>query len=403
MQTSGLILDVYDDKGGSILRQVYPTQEDLPSMVKSAHALTPEETQRLPDDCFALVMLNGDQKLRKFACIDPGNTQLAVDYFLKVAHRLPVGAQKVAAKNLLTACGWYELEPPEKLAEVAGTDPMPNSAPADKKVPARKATIQKEGADIPPDTNEQVSGEQPASNPQAKPLKPQVDVTGKEPPKLLQKKEAQLYALRGRYPLDSYAQVKCAVDYFSTWGKRMPPADRREYCKNLVKRAEQLCIEVGETISKYGAVDYSSPEELVMAIDARATLLIDEVSRDALYKLASLRPSLNPDFFAQTLEEFDRATGLDDFWGRDLADPYFTTFGKEAQEDSIVMGNDVISNNQLKRFAMEHRPSVSVTFGPEFAEEFQKDPRALFDSLPIEQRRMLLRMVANGQPGQVAV
>jgi hypothetical protein len=121
MQTSGLVLDVYDDFDGAVLRSVYPTQGDIPQSVKEAQALSPEERRTLPDDVFALVLLNNGESLRKYACIDKGGTTLAVEYFLKTAYKLPVEAQRVAAGNLVTACGWYGVDVPEKLAGLAGS------------------------------------------------------------------------------------------------------------------------------------------------------------------------------------------------------------------------------------------------------------------------------------------
>jgi hypothetical protein len=116
---SGLVLDVYDDPDGEVLREIFPTYESVPEIVKEAHQLTQEERSGLPDDLFALVLLDGDTVMRKMACVDAGNTALAVEYFMKTAHKLPDAAQKVAAANLLTACGWYDLEPPEELQKVA--------------------------------------------------------------------------------------------------------------------------------------------------------------------------------------------------------------------------------------------------------------------------------------------
>jgi hypothetical protein len=121
MQTSGLVLDVYDDFDGSVLRSVYPTREDLPQTVKEAQVLSSEERRTLPDDVFALILVNNGESLRKYACIDAGGTMLAVEYFLKTAHKLPIEAQKTAAENLCTACGWYNVEVPEKLAGMVGT------------------------------------------------------------------------------------------------------------------------------------------------------------------------------------------------------------------------------------------------------------------------------------------
>ncbi len=114
---SGLVLDVYDDPEGEILRGVFPTYREVPDLIKEAHPLSSAERDQLPDELFALVLLDGGTVLRKLACVDSGNTALAVEYFVKTAHKLPLEAQKVAAQNLIKACGWYGLEPPEVLKQ----------------------------------------------------------------------------------------------------------------------------------------------------------------------------------------------------------------------------------------------------------------------------------------------
>jgi hypothetical protein len=119
MRTSGLVLDVYDDFGGAMMRELYPSFDDIPGTVKQAHVVTDDVRQKLPDDVFALVLINNGDKLRKYACIDEGNTFLSVQYFLKNAHKLPLEAQTVAAENLKVACGWYDLEVPAELEKVA--------------------------------------------------------------------------------------------------------------------------------------------------------------------------------------------------------------------------------------------------------------------------------------------
>lgn len=119
MQTSGLVLDVYDDFNGETLRALYPTLDSIPDGVKTAYRVMPTERESLPDDVFALVLINNGEKLRKYACVDEGNTVLSVEYFLKNAHKLPVEAQKVAAENLIAACGWYDLAAPDALQKIA--------------------------------------------------------------------------------------------------------------------------------------------------------------------------------------------------------------------------------------------------------------------------------------------
>jgi hypothetical protein len=116
---SGLVLDIYDDPKGEVLKTIFPTYETIPEMVKSAQQITSEDHAKLPDDAFALILEQHGQELKKFATIDPGNTALSVEYFLKTAHKLPVEAQKVAAHNLCVACDWFGIEPPEELQKVA--------------------------------------------------------------------------------------------------------------------------------------------------------------------------------------------------------------------------------------------------------------------------------------------
>lgn len=103
MQTAGLILDIYDNPQD--LKSIYCSLDVIPEVVKIAQVLSSTELDELPDGSFALVLMNGDDRLRKYACVDAGGTQVNVGYFLLHRHKLPVEAQKVAAANLVTACG----------------------------------------------------------------------------------------------------------------------------------------------------------------------------------------------------------------------------------------------------------------------------------------------------------
>lgn len=116
---SGLVIDFGDDETGDVLRSVYPDKADVPDLVKNASPVSSEQREGLPDDVFALVLHDGETIMRKFACIDEGNTALSVLYFIKNAHKLPEEAQKTAAANLCTACGWYDFAVPEELEKIA--------------------------------------------------------------------------------------------------------------------------------------------------------------------------------------------------------------------------------------------------------------------------------------------
>jgi hypothetical protein len=489
MRTSGLVLDIYDDFGGNVLRKLYPDFGAIPETVKTAHVVAASERDRLPDDVFALVLLNNGEKLRKYACVDKGNTILSVQYFLENAHKLPEEAQKVAAANLSVACGWYDLAPPEplekialglgtamtaltaipiakgthqairenlsandalhqagagvvtphmrdsylgrKTAEVNGTTSAPLQPPGDltvkpsKTVVSKTATVgrlvgpSKGDTDVPPDVVHPPTHEQPGKHPQARLMRPTVDVSNQVPPKLLIEKKASRFALpqEGRYPLDSYAQVKEASTYFDTYARHMAPSSRREYAVNLVKRASELDVRVSDFAQKYGAGTFAPEEEIKAAFDARRIEIVhneealsllgevEKVARIRMWKEASATSSreFSADEVVDLLAEFDKAAGLDHHYDRTIPDPYYSIFGftKEAKDGAFseVIGNETVTEADLKRLARIGALSVKTTFGMEFQEEFLKDPVGIFKSMPLDQKKMIMRMANSTQPG----
>lgn len=489
MHTSGLILDVYDDVGGAQLKSFFPTRDDIPGFVKQAHALSGTDRDQLPDDAFALVLLNNGEKLRKYACIDEGNTALSVIYFLKNAHKLPDEARVVAAENLKTASGWYGLDVPEELekeaagilrrgatalglastatntkksidenmakvhagermagtqggmsamgsgvehlasanlqhlkfamafkgAETSGTCLMPVSKDTKSSTDSSPTQTIKKTSTVGrlvgghrgeqgtmPEVSELVSGKAPVKAPQH--MNPVVEVTGKEPHKEETEKKAQHFALPsyGRYPLINYWQVKQAAAYFEEYGRRMPPVDRHEFCVNLTKRAEALMIPVSDTVRKYGSEKYASAHELEAALDTRRQLLQqDDVT--LLNKIASAAPALMPDEFVSILEAFDQARGLHNSYDSHVMDPYYSTYGfekkAEDQDDwSDIIGNYQITARDLKMCALNQWTRLQKQFGIEFADEFKKDPVAIYKSMPVEQKKLIIRIATENAP-----
>jgi hypothetical protein len=122
MKTAGVVLDFYDDLSGAYLRKLFPSPDDLPECIKTAHILTPEERDVLRDEAYALTMSQNGKVLRKFACVDEGNTVLSVLYFLANKDKLPEEAVKTAAANLSSFCEEFGLPIPEtvKLAARSG-------------------------------------------------------------------------------------------------------------------------------------------------------------------------------------------------------------------------------------------------------------------------------------------
>ncbi len=472
---SGLVLDVRDDYDGAVLRSIFPTDGEIPAFVKSAAVITPELAARIPDDLFAVVLHDEDVVLRKFACVDAGNTALSVEYFLKTAHKLPLEAQVVAATNLITACDWYGINPPEQLqkvamslgpdamekialglgtalnlgltvpgmarqakmnlgategaghmvvtpsqrkemlkgAEASGTPPMPISAPQGKPLPSKTVVVKSAGAAgfhgdtgiqgehhaVAPEDNmgKATSAETPKRMAQSAPLRPHVNVAGKEAPGQLTLKQAELYALpsQQRYPLDGMDQVKEASAYFDEYRCRMTPDMRREYCVNMVKRARALDLPVSETAAAYGAEGYADDAQIKIALDGRKLLIVNDIYKDVLDKLAAERPLMTPAQFAATLAEFDKVASLDLFYDQHILDPYLSTYGEKRASDSIAIGNDFMSVKQLKRLAAVGFATVKHRFGDQFAERFVKDPVSVFNGMPLDQKKIMMRMVSD--------
>jgi len=486
METGGLVLDVFDDFNGATLREIWPTLEDVPAQVKQAHALNSDERAKLPDDVFALVLVDGVEKQRKYACVDRGNTELSIQYFLKNAFKLPEEAQKTAAENLKTACSWYEIEPPQelvkialglgtamtaltavpiikgthqaikensaatqalqsqgvgvvsprmrdmalgrKVAEVSGTAVMPSQPSSDKKVHTTLAVVDKTatvghlvahaGKDIQPEDNIAVDKkEQPEKHPQAGHFHSTVDVSNKEAPHRLVEKKASRFALpsTGKYPIDSYKHIKLANAYFEEHLRVMPPSMRHEFATNLVKRAAEVDVKVSDLALKYGSETFAPDYELKAAFDARRLELdgheealgllagVERVTREKLWKEAGAPVPLTPDAAISILEEFDKVAGLNHYYDRGIPDPYYSVLGFEKRADaawSEVIGNQMITSEDLHRLVKVNAYSLKSTFGHDFQKEFLKDPVGIFQSLPLDQKKMVVNMALSAQPGE---
>jgi hypothetical protein len=317
--------------------------------------------------------------------------------------------EKLNAANL----EFLKLSRAFKAAEASGTNLMPlsnddkdgeDSSPSQtiKKTSGHLLSGHRGHSDVEPDVAAAVKGENPKSAPQH--MNPVVEVTNKEPKKEQTEKKASRFALPsyGRYPLDSYGQVKQASAYFEEYGRRMPPVDRHEFCVNLVKRAEALMIPVSDTVKKYGSEKYASAREIEAALGTRRQLLQqDDVA--LLDKLAAVMPVTAPDTFASILEAFDQSRGLHNHYDSHVMDPYYSTYGfeKKAEDEetwSDVVGNYNITAHELKAFALSGWMRLKKQFGHELADEFRKDPIGIYKSLPVEQKKLIIRLATDNSP-----
>ncbi len=480
MKTAGVVIDFYDDPSGSVLKSVFPTAESLHESIKIAHILSSEERGVLRDEAYALVLVDNGKVMRKFACVDAGNTLLSALYFEENAHLLPEEAMKVAAANLASFCEDFNMEPTSFVKMAASKmnrtrDSMRQPLVGDEADWAARTNLIsiRGGADsgrVQPTANQMktASGGKQIDflesfhklNPQARPpmgggatltndkrvigttqkapdtqnhnktpdkntfsvgpgkgdlevnykeiswpkVANMVDVSGKEAPHTFVKKTASITALDGKYSLDSYADVQKAVQYFSENWTEMDPEDRHTYAVKTASRADALGIGVPELMARYGSETYAQ--------DVDAHLANRKASCDPEYHemynvLREKRAAINPSEFAALLAQADEVSGLKWVWGGDVADPYLATFGGYNEKQASAAWDwegrvgDRVNSDQLHRLAQEGRGILKKYFSHDIVDSFQKDPIAIFDSMP-DTHKVLISRMANDEYDRLA-
>jgi hypothetical protein len=453
---TGSIIDFYDDPQGTVLKNKIPDVDDVPDFIKTANSLSAEDRAKLPDDVFALVAVDNGRTMRKYACVDKGNTALSVIYLLENGHRLPAEAQKTAASNLVTACGWYDMEPPLPLVKMAGllgaamgamytADVAKKGMQRHKKMtsgPAMKAVkigdasgtetmpyqsdVDEEGASktagwvLPSvkgktarQATKRLADVLAGMTKKNSVIQPYVDITGKSAPVKLAQVKNERYALvkegQGRFPLDSYGDVEKAASWFDNYWSSLHPEDRREFCVKLAARADELAIPVSDTIKKYGGAGFAPNGEIKVAVrtrmqfwregDAERSLLEGleaEGTKAGFEKTAS---GMTPEVFCEALRQFDEQTGLVHHWDSGIYDPWFSTYGiqKEA-EWKFVHKSEKINEDQLNAVVSGSYKWLTDRFGEEFAKALRKSPRQIFDSLPLPQKVIIMQLANDPQP-----
>lgn len=351
-------LDFYDD-GGQLLRKVLPEQSDIPDFVKTAEVLEPGSGGQL----YALLLVDDGEVLQKYAMVDRGNTWLSVLYFGLNREKLPEGAQKVAAANLLNACHDFDIDPPDFLAELA-----------------RDAAV----------VDTQV-----------------FDVTGQVP---LQKvasaeKEEVRYAIERadgskHYPLTDANDVASALRYFGDHKSDFVPRERREFAVKVAAAAKRGALALPEEVAHYASDDWNPL--LVAHITNRAVHLVerdsptDGAAKAQLDKLASAKSSMSPTDFAVALERFDRENGLDGYWDRHIADPYFSTLGiPKVAAKTYDLGVVSCTSEDIMQLSTKGSAAIVDHFGEKVAGEFVKNPIAVFESMPAPQKLIMARMAVS--------
>jgi hypothetical protein len=436
---AGVTLDWYDDELAT-LKAKFPTADQLPDIIKEADV---RPAHRLANEQFALVALDEGHVLRKYACHDPGTTAMSVIYFMEHGDKLPEGAQKMAAVNLVGACLEHDLAPPDALTKAAGLKSFAkrkaNELAARVVDRAQKYVMRKfeEKGGFEAVMKEVAKGvESNARQQQAivdffkkgssiditggvEPGTPRflaemqrhgikiasqttvVDLTGKSPPpkiKTARPTNDEDYAVvlqdgSRHYPIDTWDRVKLAEDYYQENRLRMEPRVRRQYAVKLAAKSIQLGYPLDYEIFEKGACTYAKSGQMKAAIEMRKVACAPGDAREWLDELFEKRAHMAPAVYASCLHRFDVESGLDRGWDHVVLDPWESTFGiNKVAEVVWEQGADRVTDDQLQNLAQNQHSGMDELFTHEVSKEFIKDPVGIFNSMPDPQKKIIARL-----------
>jgi hypothetical protein len=496
MRTSGVILDIYDDTKGMVLRKKLAGKE-LPAALSEAELLSSEKLASIPDRLFALVAQDGDHTIRKYAMHDAEHVATSILYFLECSHLLPEPAQKVAAVNLLNACGWHDLAAPEPLVKKAfvgkGLGALGAAAIGASTLASAKEGMQKTkgqmdqyrysqvtgqlpmqgshvkhatlfedmmegtGAATPPGLSKEETGIRKRSDLtgtemmpaggsiETKPMRTNtakrhsnhteskaaellpdhwvgpVDITGLEAPAVVRETTYEHFCLPGKYPVDSYEQVKTAAEYFDEHWSLFDLAERRTFALNLVDRANELGVKVAGRALNYAGRTYG--RHFLAEMQKRAYTYEGHEHEQKYASLMKEAAVTSPDEMVRAIHTADQASGACEAYGRPVVgflDPFAAVFGIKTAKEQLTgkddaaqavdveegneyvwnMGSDYVTGDQLRTMANRNEELDGV-LGKGFSDDFLKDPVNVFKSLPDPQKHVLARLASDNSGGTV--
>lgn len=433
MLTTGVILDIYDDPKASVLIEKLAGRS-LPEELAESTLLSPEKLAALPDRLFGLVAQNGEGVLRKFAMHDRAHLATSILYFMETRNLLPESVQKVAAHNLLHACEEYGIEAPEGLQKAAmGAlgQALWDASPAGQVTSAvaqsrstmdgfraaqagassdmqRQKKADLTGTEMMPMVGDVSTYPHPKATAQGASSAPRSkraawaaagDLTTHHP---VQKVETTYtkWAMPSaqRYPLDSYADVKLATEYFDEHYNAFTPADRREYAVHLAQRLEELEMPMPEKVASY--VGHTYGPYIDIELSARVRNYEGTTHEGAYNVLLEKRASVDPHVMLEVLAELDGVSGAATKYDSPLGfrDPFQAVYGKVAMEEkpwSWTQGNEYVTDTMLKDLALNRYQALDRAFGMDMRKSFQKDPIGVFTSMPDPQKVVISRLAAD--------
>lgn len=421
MRLAGITLDMYDDRGALLAEKLSGDELKLAG-IGDTTLLTLGQLNQLPDRLFAMVGTNDGDVVRKYAMVDRGHLATSMLYFLENKDRVPEELHPKIAANLVNACAWYDLDPPEELVKTAllgaaltaldGANLINSEGQRHKQDMARFRTAQMSGAKV-ADLNgssvmplsgksvKEPSGLPVSSNKNAEWL-PCGELSALEAVAKVAERANTHFAHphTGKYPITTEEQLKTAAGYFDEYKNDFPPLERRVFAQSVHERAEELGVKVAGAIYEYAGESYGPhfEQELLARVGNFDGTPIGEGYKYFYEKRAAYEPAV----MAQALAMLDARAGLfDRFVSADFRDAYSAVYsgGVKMASDAAAastfdvwnVGNDTVSTDDLLHLR-SYAPRLDALFGAGFGEKFTNDPRKTFLGMEDSQKLVLARL-----------
>jgi len=334
------------------------SSEFSPEFVKMAEIPLTEDLEKLPNDAFALILIDNGKILRKYACNSPEMTILNTELLSKTAKNLPEEIVKTAAYYLSKMC--YDFKYEEGFKKLAGL--------AYKEKPSRTVEVEK-------------------INKVSYAVKQDSIVTEKNAWALPDKK---------KYPLTTEEEVNQAIEYFDVYGDQLKQAEKLAYAINTAGAARNFKISIDpdrHKVASYASLNMNKlANDVELHIGLRQKLTNEQYAE--LYgelKEKTAEYDTNPLAFADILTKLDTQAGLAHHWGGLVDDPIYCCLDKIKTSSVTIDGRNIsMSNIQT---IVEHEKVGDYLDHYTLKELQSLDGLEVFTSLPYPVREELYKLL----------
>ena len=191
-----------------------------------------------------------------------------------------------------------------------------------------------------------------------------------------------LYALKGKYPIETKDQLVKTAKYFDRFLSSFHPTDRVTASYNMEKRAEQLRVDLEypwlENYSRAMGSRQVSPD-FEHYVDMRKQACVGKMGGSNVEAMLNkIKGNIgDPDRVVDQLFAFDKTASLEYQWDNAILDPIMTVFGslRNAEYDAVKIAGSV-TDYELKKIACDDEliGMIKTAMGAAVARSFLQDP-----------------------------